>query len=70
MRTAGAGLVRPPRGKYYEAMDSGLLLNILSSWQVIVACIVIMFLLPIIFFLAAGRRARKRPVRRAAGTKR
>jgi hypothetical protein len=51
-------------------MDSGLLLNLFASWQLIVACLAIMFLLPIIFFLASGKRARRRPVRRAAGTRR
>ena len=34
-------------------MDSGLLLRILSSWEVIAACIFLILLLPLVFFIAS-----------------
>jgi hypothetical protein len=39
-------------------MGSGLFLRIFSSWEMIAACLLFMFLLPIIFFAAS--RAKKK----------
>jgi hypothetical protein len=39
-------------------MESGLFLRIFSSWEMIAACLVFMFLLPLIFF-AASRPKKK-----------
>ena len=34
-------------------MDSGLLLRIFSSWEMIAACIFLILLLPLVFFIAS-----------------
>ncbi len=39
-------------------MSTQLLLELFSSWQLIVVCIGIMFLLPLIFYLASRRPAK------------
>jgi hypothetical protein len=39
-------------------MSPGLFLKLFSSWQLIVVCAGIMFLLPLIFYLASRRPAR------------
>jgi len=36
-------------------MDSGLYLSIFSSWEVIASCLFLMFLLPLVFFIASTR---------------
>ncbi len=50
-------------------MESGQFLHILSSWQVIASCLLLMFLLPLVFFVASARSPVRRPVhaRPAAG---
>jgi hypothetical protein len=42
-------------------MESGQLVHVFSSWEVIVSCLLLLFLLPIVFFVASARS----PVRRA-----
>jgi hypothetical protein len=44
-------------------MDSGLYLSIFSSWEVIAACLFLMFLLPLVFFIASTSSRRRIPVR-------
>lgn len=44
-------------------MDSRLYLSIFSSWEVIAACLFLMFLLPLVFFLASTKSGRKIPLR-------
>jgi hypothetical protein len=39
-------------------MSSRLILELFSSWQLIIVCTGIMFLLPLIFYLASRRPAR------------
>ncbi len=61
-------------------MGSGLYIKVLSSWEVIVASLALMFLLPLVFYVAstrarprrstALRRAASKPAKRAESTKR
>jgi hypothetical protein len=44
-------------------MDSGLYLSVFSSWEVIAACLFVMFLLPLVFFLASTNSRRRIPLR-------
>jgi hypothetical protein len=44
-------------------MDSGLYLSIFLSWEVIAACLFLMFLLPLVFFLASTNSRRRIPLR-------
>jgi hypothetical protein len=44
-------------------MDSGLFLSIFSSWEMIGACLFVMLVLPLVFFVASTR-SRRRPARR------
>jgi hypothetical protein len=44
-------------------MESGLYLSVLSSWEVIAACLFLMFLLPLVFFLASTKSSRRIPLR-------
>ena len=44
-------------------MDSGLYLSIFSSWEVIAACLFLMFLLPLVFFIASTTSRRRIPLR-------
>jgi hypothetical protein len=44
-------------------MDSGLYLSIFSSWEVIAACLFLMFLLPLVFFVASTKSRRRIPLR-------
>jgi len=44
-------------------MDSGLYLSIFSSWEVIAACLFLMFLLPLVFFIASTTSNRRIPRR-------
>ena len=44
-------------------MESGLFLSILSSWEVIAACLFVMFLLPLVFFLASTKSRSRIPLR-------
>jgi hypothetical protein len=44
-------------------MDSGLYLSIFTSWEVIVACLFLMFLLPLVFFIASTNSRRRIPLR-------
>jgi len=44
-------------------MDSGLYLSIFSSWEVIAACLFLMFLLPLVFFIASTSSRRRIPLR-------
>jgi hypothetical protein len=47
-----------------------MILEVLSFWQVIAACLLIMFVLPLIFYLASfdkrPPKIKRRPVERAA----
>ena len=47
---------------YYGAMDSGLFAKVLSSPEVIVTSLALIFLLPLVFFIASTR-SRRRSVR-------
>jgi len=44
-------------------MDSGLYLSVLSSWEVIAACLFLMFLLPLVFFIASTNSRKRIPLR-------
>ena len=44
-------------------MDSGLYLSIFSSWEVIAACLFLMFLLPLVFFIASTSSRKRIPLR-------
>ncbi len=44
-------------------MDSGLYLSVFSSWEVIAACLFLMFLLPLVFFIASTSSRRRIPMR-------
>jgi hypothetical protein len=44
-------------------MESGLYLSIFSSWEVIAACLLVMFLLPLVFFLASTNSRKRIPLR-------
>ena len=44
-------------------MDSGLYLSIFSSWEVIAACLFLMFLLPLVFFIASTKSHKRIPLR-------
>jgi hypothetical protein len=44
-------------------MESGLYLSIFSSWEVIAACLFVMFLLPFVFFMASTKSRRRIPRR-------
>jgi hypothetical protein len=44
-------------------MESGLYLSVFSSWQVIAVCLFLMFLLPVVFFLASTTSRRRIPLR-------
>jgi hypothetical protein len=46
-------------------MDSGLLLSIFTSWEVIAVCICVMLFLPLVFYVASTK-SRKKPVQNAA----
>jgi cytochrome bd-type quinol oxidase subunit 1 len=41
-------------------MENGNLMNAFTEWEVIVVCVLFMFLLPLIFFLASTRRRPQR----------
>jgi hypothetical protein len=41
-------------------MNSGLVFQLFSSWKIIFVCACIMFLLPLIFYLASLKPARRR----------
>jgi hypothetical protein len=43
-------------------MESGLYLSVFSSWEVIAACLFVMFLLPFVFFVASTRSRRRIPL--------
>jgi hypothetical protein len=46
-------------------MDSDLLIGVLSSWEVILTALLLMFLLPLVFYIASTKSKPKRspPVR-------
>jgi hypothetical protein len=44
-------------------MESGLYLSVFSSWEVIAACLFVMFLLPFVFFVASTKSRRRIPSR-------
>lgn len=44
-------------------MESGLYLSVFSSWEVIAACLFVMFLLPLVFFVASTKSRRRIPLR-------
>jgi hypothetical protein len=52
-------------------MESGQFVHIFSSWEVIASCLLLMFLLPLVFFVASARSPVRRPaaVRVAARVK-
>ena len=50
-------------------MESVPLLGILSSWEFIVACLLLIFLLPLVFAVASTRSTPRRPAVPARGRK-
>jgi hypothetical protein len=40
-------------------MESGLYLSIITSWEVIAVCLFLMFLLPLVFFVASTKSRRR-----------
>jgi hypothetical protein len=44
-------------------MESGLYLSIITSWEVIAVCLFVMFLLPLVFFVASTKSRRRIPLR-------
>jgi hypothetical protein len=48
--------------RYYCAMESASVLGVLSSWEVIAACLVLMLLLPLVFAVASLKSPVRRPV--------
>jgi hypothetical protein len=57
-------------------MENGSFMVAFGEWEVIAACVFLMLLFPLIFFIASGRRwprpatpVRKRPLRAAAAAK-
>ena len=47
-------------------MDSGVFGQVFSSWEVIVTSLILMFLLPLVFFVASTRVGKKKPLRPAS----
>ncbi len=46
-------------------MENGSILRVFVEWEVIAACLVLMLLLPLIFFLASVKRREPRPAQKA-----
>ena len=44
-------------------MDSGVFGQVFSSWEVIATSLILILLLPLVFFVASTRAGRKKPVR-------
>ena len=42
-------------------MDSGLYIKVFSSWEVIVVSLILMLLLPLVFFVASTRSKPRKP---------